>query len=45
MALGYLGRSEEAIREGERAVELRPVAKYADEMISTVVSVTNRCFY
>jgi tetratricopeptide (TPR) repeat protein len=30
VALGYLGRSEEAIREGERAVELRPVAKDAD---------------
>ena len=30
LTLAYLGRGEEAIREGERAVELRPVAKDAD---------------
>jgi len=30
VALAYLGRGEEAIREGQRAVELRPVAKDAD---------------
>jgi TolB-like protein/Flp pilus assembly protein TadD len=30
VALGYLGRGEEAIREGQRAVELRPVTKDAD---------------
>ncbi|HVE64974.1 MAG TPA: tetratricopeptide repeat protein, partial [Thermoanaerobaculia bacterium] len=30
LALAYLGRGEEAIREGQRAVELRPVTKDAD---------------
>jgi tetratricopeptide (TPR) repeat protein len=30
VALAYLGRGEEAIREGQRAVELRPVTKDAD---------------
>jgi tetratricopeptide (TPR) repeat protein len=30
LALGYLGRGEEAIREGHRAVELVPVTKDAD---------------